>query len=82
MYFYVDDKEIVKEPRPGRQFVAWYNRRSQNNPTGYPHVDQIKGELVQLRAMEEEVLDKFLKGLYHRAPYIKPKEIFEPGSGL
>jgi len=80
MYFYCDTKEVVKVPKNGKQYVAWYNRRSQNNPDGYAHVDHIKGELCQIRSMDEEFLAKFLRDLYSRAPYIKPREIFEDRS--
>ena len=77
MYFYVDTKEVLKEPKLGKQYVAWYNRASINSPNGYAHVDLINGEEVQLRAMDETSLVRFLKVAYSRAPYIKSKEIIE-----
>lgn len=77
MFFYVDTKEIVKDPKEGKQYVAWYNRSSMNSPEGYAHVDVINGEEVQIRSMDEETLVRFLRSAYSRAPYIKPKEINE-----
>jgi hypothetical protein len=77
MYFYVEDKEIVKEPKPGRQYVAWYGRGSMSSPHGYAHVDMINGEQVEIRAMDEAKLTRFLRTAYSRAPYIKAKEIVE-----
>ena len=77
MFYYVDTKETLKDPLPGKQFVAWYNRGSINNPGGYPHVDVINGEEVEIRSFDEVAMARFLKVAYARAPYIKVKQIFE-----
>ncbi len=75
--FYVDSKEIVVSPKAGEQFVAWYNRSSQNNPGGIPHVDVINGQQVQLRAFDSAILEKFIRTAYARTAYIKVVPIFE-----
>lgn len=77
MIYYVDSKEMVGTPKPGHQFIAWYNRGSINNPSGVPHVDVINGQEVQLRSLDEEALKSFLENAYARAPYIKVTTIFE-----
>jgi hypothetical protein len=77
MIYYVDSKEMVDKPKPGRQFIAWYYRGSINNPSGIPHVDVINGQEVQLRSLDEEALQTFLSTAYSRAPYIKVTTIFE-----
>lgn len=77
MIYYVDSREVVKTPKEGRQFIAWFNRSSQNSPGGTPHVDIINGEEVQLRSFDRSALEKFLKMAYKRAPYIKVMEVFE-----
>ena len=77
MYFYVDTKEVVKEPKVGEQFVAWYGRASMNSPDGYPHVDVINGEEVEIRSFDKDALEKFLRVAYYRAPYIKARPITE-----
>lgn len=80
--FYVDSKKVVDSPIPGEQFVAWYNRSSMNSPGGCPHVDVINGQLVQLRAFDDAVLEKFIRTAYARTAYIKVVPIFEDsGSG-
>lgn len=77
MYFYVDTREVLKVPKTGKQYIAWYNRGSINNPNGYAHVDVINGEEVQIRSIDEEALVRFIKVAYSRAPYIKVREIIE-----
>jgi len=77
MVFYVDTREMLKAPKLGKQYIAWYNRSSINSPDGYPHVDVINGEEVQIRSMDEEILVRFLKNAYSRSPYVKAKEIME-----
>ena len=77
MIYYVDSKEVLSEPKEGRQFIAWFNRSSQNNPGGVPHVDVINGEEVQLRSFDRDILEKFIRTAYERAPYIKVTEVFE-----
>lgn len=76
-YWYVDSKELLDVPKDGEQYVAWLNRGSINNPHGAPHVDVINGQECQIRAMTLEPLEKFVKNLYARAPYIKTRQIFE-----
>lgn len=76
-FFYVDTREVLREPKPGRQFVAWYGRGSMTYPEGYPYVDVINSEEVQIRSMDEEILTKWLRSVYQRAPYIKAKLIVE-----
>jgi hypothetical protein len=80
-YWYVDTQELLDVPKDGPQFVAWLNRGSINNPHGAPHVDVINGKEVQIRAMTLAPLEKFVKNLYARAPYIKTREIVEHRSG-
>ena len=75
--YYVDSKEMVGKPKPGHQFIAWLYRGSINNPSGVPHVDVINGQEVQLRSLDEEALEAFIKMTYARAPYIKVTTIFE-----
>jgi len=77
MYFYVDTKEMKKEPKSGMQWVAWFNRSTQNNREGVPHVEVIMGEECQLRAMTEEALETFLRNTYARQPHIKPRMVTE-----
>ena len=77
MFYYVDTKEVLKDPKLGKQYVAWYNRGSINSPGGYAHVDVINGEEVQIRSMDEEILVRFLRTAYSRAPYIKAMKIVE-----
>lgn len=77
MYFYVDSKEMKKEPKKGVQWVAWFNRSSANNRKGVPHVEIIMGNECQLRAMTEEALVKFLRSTYARQPHIKPMMVTE-----
>lgn len=77
MYFYVDSREMKKEPKKGIQWVAWYNRSTQNNKLGVPHVEIIMGEECQLRAMTEEALESFLRNAYARQPFIKPMMVTE-----
>lgn len=77
MYFYVDTREMLKKPKVGKQYIAWFNQSTMNSPDGYAHVDHINGEECQIRSMTEPELTRFLKSAYQRAPYIKCKEIFE-----
>lgn len=77
MYFYVDTKEMLKAPKKGEQFVAWYHRSTQNNKLGVPHVEIINSEECQLRATTEEALEAFLRNAYHRQPFIKPAKVVE-----
>jgi len=77
MFYYVDSREVLRVPKVGKQYVAWYNRGSMNSPNGYPHVDVINGEEVQIRSMEEEPLVRFLRNAYSRAPYIKARVVIE-----
>ena len=77
MYWYVDTKEMLEEPKKGHQWCAWYVGSSQNNPGGREFTDVIRGEEAGIRAMTEEALEAFLKMAYHRAPFVKPREIIE-----
>jgi len=77
MFFYVDTNERLSKPKYGKQFVAWYVRGSATYPGGYPHVDVINGEEVQIRSFDKDKLDRWLRNVYQRAPYIKAMEIVE-----
>lgn len=77
MYYYVDTGEVIRAPKKGVQYTAWYNRSTKNNPGGYEHVDIINGKEVCIRATTEDALMVWLKRAYQRAPYIKIKQITE-----
>lgn len=77
MFFYVDSREMLKKPKAGKQYVAWYGKSSMTSPMGYAFRDVINGEEVELRSMEEGKLERFIRTAYNRAPYIKAKEITE-----
>lgn len=77
MFFYVDTNERVKEPKLGKQYVAWYTKGSISSPQGYPHVDVINGEEVQIRSFDEDKLTRWLRNVYQRAPYIKAMQVIE-----
>ncbi len=77
MYFYVDTKEMLSDPKPGVQWTAWYIGRSQNNPGGSEFTDVIKGSEVRIRSMVEVDLVKFLKNAYKRAPWLRAYEVTE-----
>ena len=77
MFFYVDTREMRKAPKEGVQFVAWYVKGSMTRPEGYPHIDVINGEEVQIRSMSFEKLEAFLKLAFKNQPWIKPRQVIE-----
>ena len=74
-YYYVDsenpkERETLDSPKPGRQYTAWYGDKGE-------FVDVISGVEVHLRAFDYNKLEDFIRNAYHRAPYIKPRVIYE-----
>jgi hypothetical protein len=77
MYYYVDTREMLNEPKDGPQWTTWFIGSSQNNPSGSEFSDVINGNEVRIRAMTEKALDKFLKSAYSRAPFLRSREVAE-----
>lgn len=77
MYFYVDTREFLTEPKEGIQWCAWFVGSSQNNPGGCEHKDVIRGRETHIRSMTQEALVAFLKNAYSRAPFVKARQITE-----